>query len=79
MIKDFDLFCQNKGISDETNSYINNSIRNSEPSRRVGGGKGNVRGFYSSKKMGLTIQFESHTLELCGIYLMEFDKNVYEY
>ncbi|KQL21236.1 TnsA endonuclease N-terminal domain-containing protein [Cytobacillus solani] len=79
MIKDFDLFCYKKGITDDTKNYINSSIRNSEPSRRVRSGKGNVRGFYSSKKMGLTIQFESHTLELCGIYLMEFDKNVYEF
>ncbi|WP_240620335.1 TnsA endonuclease N-terminal domain-containing protein [Peribacillus acanthi] len=79
MINDFDLFCKDKGIIDETKIYINNNIRNSEPSRRVRSGKGNVRGFYSSKKMGLTIQFESHTLELSGIYSMEFDKNVYEY
>lgn len=79
MIKDFELFCNKKGISDETKIYINNSIRNSEPARRVRSGKGNVSGFYSSKKMGLTIQFESHTLELCGIYLMEFNKNVYEF
>ncbi|MEO2077828.1 MAG: TnsA endonuclease N-terminal domain-containing protein [Bacillus sp. (in: firmicutes)] len=79
MIKDFDIFCSEKEISDETKNYINNSIRHSEPSRRVRSGAGNVRGFYSSKKMGLTIQFESHKLELCGIYLMEFDKSVYEY
>jgi putative transposase len=79
MIKDFDLFCKEKGISEETKKYINNNIRHSEPSRRVRSGAGNVRGFYSSKKMGLTIQFESHTLELCGIYLMEFDKNVHEF
>lgn len=79
MIKDFDVFCHKNGISDETKNYINNSIRNSEPARRVRSRVGNVPGFYSSKKMGLTIQFESHTLELCAIYLMEFDKNVYEY
>ncbi|WP_042142795.1 TnsA endonuclease N-terminal domain-containing protein [Paucisalibacillus sp. EB02] len=79
MIEDFDLFCTKKEINEETKKYINNSIRNSEPARRVQGRFGNVRGFYSSKKMGLTIQFESHKLELCAIYLMEFDKSIYEY
>ncbi|WP_245308267.1 TnsA endonuclease N-terminal domain-containing protein [Halalkalibacter urbisdiaboli] len=79
MIEDFDLFCCQKGISDENKKYINNSIRSAKPARRVRSGAGNVPGFYSSKKMGLTIQFESHKLELCAIYLMEFDKSVYEY
>lgn len=79
MIKDFDSFCSNKEISVGAKDYINNCIRNAEPARRVQSRAGNVRGFYSSKKMGLTIQFESHTLELCAIYLMEFDENVFEF
>lgn len=78
MIKDFDLFCDKYEISDDQKTYIN-IIRNSEPSRKVSSGPKNVHGFYSSKKMGLTIQFESHTLELSAIYLMEFDDDVYEY
>lgn len=54
-------------------------IRNSPPSRRVGSGGYNVSGRFSSRKMGVTIQFESHKVELPAIYLMEFDENVLEY
>ncbi|MDM5230201.1 TnsA endonuclease N-terminal domain-containing protein [Lysinibacillus pakistanensis] len=54
-------------------------IRQSPPSRRVGGGKHNVSGRYSSKKMGVTIQFESHKVELPTIYMLEFNDNVLEY
>ena len=36
------------------------------PSRRVRGGRSNVSGRYPSQKMGLTIQFESHRVELAG-------------
>jgi putative transposase len=78
MINDFDLFCTENGITEEQKVLIN-SIRTSDPARRVRSGGKNVPGFYSSKKMGLTIQFESHKLELCAIYLMEFDDDVYEF
>jgi putative transposase len=78
MINDFDLFCSENGITEEQKVLIN-SIRTSDPARRVRSGGKNVPGFYSSKKMGLTIQFESHKLELCAIYLMEFDDDVYEF
>ena len=54
-------------------------IRSSGPSRRVGGGRSNVSGRYPSKKMGVTIQFESHQVELAGIYEMEHDDGVLEY
>jgi putative transposase len=79
MIKDFDLFCNDNGIKDSTKNYISQSIRNSDPARRVKSRVGNVPGFYSSKKMGSTIQFESLTLELCAIYSMEFDTSIYEF
>jgi putative transposase len=46
-------------------------IRFSPPARRVQGRVGNVSGFYPSRKMGVTIQFESQSLELGAIYLME--------
>jgi len=49
------------------------------PSRRVGGGRSNVSGRYPSRKMGVTIQFESHRVELAGIYEMEHDDTVLEY
>jgi putative transposase len=69
---------KNLNLSKDTIQLIHN-IRNSEPSRKVGSNGKNVPGFYPSKKMGLTIQFESHKLELAGIYEKEHDKKVIEY
>ena len=54
-------------------------IRASDPARRVGGGRSNVSGRYPSRKMGVTIQFESHRVELAGIYEMEHDPEVLEF
>ena len=54
-------------------------VRSSEPARRVGGGPRNVSGCYPSRKMGVIIQFESHRVELAGIYEMEHDDSVLEY
>src|SRR3954447_14221564 len=54
-------------------------VRSSDPARRVGGGKRNVAGRYPSKKMGVTIQFESHRVELAAIYELEHDGDVLEY
>lgn len=54
-------------IPDPTRSVINH-IRSSGPARRVGSGYQNVSGRYPSKKMGVTIQFESHRVELAAIY-----------
>jgi transposase InsO family protein/transposase len=54
-------------------------IRAAPPTRRVRSRSGNVSGRYPSGKMGLTIQFESHTVELAGIYQMEYDSEVLEY
>jgi hypothetical protein len=54
-------------------------IRSSDPARRVGGGHRNVSGRYPSKKMGVTIQFESHRVELARIYELEHDPDVLEY
>jgi putative transposase len=54
-------------------------VRSSEPSRRVGGGRSNVTGRYPSKKMGVTIQFESHRVELPAIFELEHDSSVLEY
>lgn len=54
-------------------------IRSSEPSRSVDGGKKSVSGPFPSRKMGRTIQFESHRNELALIYRLEFDDDVLEY
>ncbi|MBE4906944.1 TnsA endonuclease N-terminal domain-containing protein [Bacillus luteolus] len=69
---------QDKGIPNDGMKQIQN-VRRSEPSRKVKSNGKNVPGFYPSKKMGLTIQFESHKLELAGIYEKEHDPNVIEY
>src|SRR5208283_4867703 len=57
---------QSLSIPEPTCSMIDH-IRSSDPSRRVGGGRSNVSGRYPSRKMGVTIQFESHRVELAGI------------
>ena len=50
---------------------IIDQVRSSEPARRVGGGRSNVSGLYTSRKMGKTIQFESHRVELAAVYEIE--------
>jgi putative transposase len=65
-------------LSEATRSLIR-QIRSSNPSRVVGGGRRNVTGRYPSRKMGVTIQFESHRVELAAIYELEYDSNVLEY
>jgi len=54
-------------------------IRASPPVRRVRSGRSNVCGRYPSRKMGVTIQFESHHVELAAIYEMEHNPDVLEY
>lgn len=54
-------------------------IRTTSPSRNVYGGRSNVCGRYPSKKMGHTVQFESHRNELAFIYEYEHDEDVLEY
>src|SRR5713226_5693257 len=65
-------------ISEKTQLLIE-GVRSSGPSRAVGSGKSNVRGRYPSRKMGLTIQFESHRNELPAIFELEHDLDVIEY
>jgi hypothetical protein len=54
-------------LSDQAKALVER-VRASPPARRVGGRAGNVSGRYPSRKMGVTIQFESHRGELAGIY-----------
>jgi putative transposase len=77
-IKDINLWYKQKGLSDQTIKEIK-FIHESEPSRRVKSRANNVSGFYPSKKMGVTIQFESRTVELAAIYEKEHNPNVLEY
>ena len=64
--------------SEEARSVITR-VRSSDPARRVGGGRRNVAGRYPSRKMRVTIQFESHRVELAAIYELEHDSDVVEY
>jgi putative transposase len=75
---EFNTWCNYLSLSHFSQELIQR-IRTSEPSRSVGGGSKNVFGRYPSRKMGVTIQFESHKVELPFIYQLEHDKNVLEY
>lgn len=76
--EEFRLWCRRTGLSQEAQDLIA-KIRSSAPARRVGGGRENVSGRYPSRKMGATIQFESHRVELAFVYEMEHDPEVLEY
>ena len=75
---DFKWWCQSLNLSDRAQTLIR-TIRSSEPERRVRSAAGNVSGFYPSRKMGRTIQFESHRNELAAVLEMEHDPDVIEF
>ncbi len=75
---EFIAWCNRLNLPQQTQQLIE-QIRSSDPSRRVGGGRKNVAGRYPSRKMGFTIQFESHKVELPHIYELEHDDDVLEY
>jgi hypothetical protein len=54
-------------------------VRSSPPVRHVSSRGSSVSGTYASRKMGCTIQFESHKVELWAVYTMEYDPQVLEY
>ena len=76
--EEFWEWSQRLGLSERALKTIEN-IRSLPPSRRVQGRGKNVSGVYPSTKMGVTIQFESHKVELWAIYLMEHDPEVKEF
>jgi putative transposase len=65
-------------LSENAQSIIRNIV-DSDPARRVQSGRSNVSGRYPSKKMGVTIQFESHHCELPFVIDMENDIDVLAY
>lgn len=65
-------------LPEQARSIIGHT-RSTGPARRVGGGKANMAGRYPSRKMGVSIQFESHRVELAGIYEMEHEAGTLEY
>lgn len=76
--QEFAAWCQRLCLSAEARATIDR-IRSSPPTRRVGGGRNNVSGRFPSRKMGVTIQFESHRVELAVAHDMEHDPEVLEY
>ena len=54
------------------------AIRKSPPSRRVRSGRGNTPVWFTSVKMGCTIQCESHTVAFPYAFSCELDDRVYE-
>jgi len=74
----FQQWCTQLQLPPATRTLIAR-LRTLPPSRRVQSRAGNVSGRYPSRKMGVTIQFESHTVELWAIYTMEHDPQVLEY
>jgi transposase InsO family protein len=70
--------CERLGLSGEARAIVE-TIRSSPPTRRVRSAAGNVSVRYPSRKMGVTIQAESHRVELAGLYEYEHDQQVLEF
>src|SRR3989442_4137109 len=75
---EFHQWCQKLQLPAATSDLIAR-IRYSPPTRRVQGRAGNVTGLYPSKKMGVMMQFESQSVELSAMYLMDHDASVTEF
>lgn len=75
---EFAEWCARLRLSPATVAAIE-EIRTSQPSRRVGANSRSVSGRFPSDKMGRTVQFESHTVELAGIWDYEHDPLVLEF
>jgi putative transposase len=70
--------CERLGLTGEARAIVE-TIRSSPPTRRVRSAAGNVSVRYPSRKMGVTIQAESHRVELAGLYEYEHDRRVLEF
>ncbi len=68
--QEFDFWCKALNLSQSARTLVE-QIRRAAPSRRVQGYQRNVSGYYPSRKMRVTIQFESHHNELARIYELE--------
>src|SRR2546427_5680481 len=74
----FEQWCDRLQLPTATRDFLIR-LRASPPARRVQGRLFNVCGTFASRKMGVSIQFESHTVELWAMYAMEYDVQVLEY
>ena len=71
-------WCRARALAPSTCDYLS-TIRGSEAVRRVTSRANNVSGAYPSRKMGVTIQFESQNPELWAIVAMDRDESVLEF
>jgi putative transposase len=71
--EDFGSWCRQLGLPSVTVALIEN-IRSSQPVRAAHSSIGNVTGRFPSRKMGVTIQFESHKNELAFIREYEYER-----
>src|SRR5712692_6260696 len=74
----FEQWCRARALAPSTCDYLS-TIRGSQPVRRVTSRANNVSGAYPSRKMGVTIQFESQNPELWAIVMMDRDESVREF
>ncbi len=74
----FEQWCRARALAPSTCDYLS-TIRGSEAVRRVTSRANNVSGAYPSRKMGVTIQFESQNPELWAIVAMDRDESVLEF
>jgi putative transposase len=74
----FEQWCRALTLPPSTRDYLA-TIRGRLPVRRVTSRAGNVSGIYPSQKMGVTIQFESHKVELWTILVMDHDPEVLKF
>lgn len=75
--REYELWCHRLKINERARPLID-KIRSSGPIRLVRSSGSNVIGRYPSRKMGRTLQFESHRCELAFIQQMEHDNDVLE-
>ncbi len=76
--EEFLQWCRRLELSEQAQTVIT-QIQSAPPARRVQSADGNVSGRYPSRKMGWTVQAESHTVELCFARDAEHDEDVCEY
>jgi len=74
----YDQWCQAHALAPSTVSYLS-TIRGSQAVRHVTSRANNVSGVYPSRKMGVTIQFESQNPELWAIVAMDHDESVLDF
>lgn len=70
-------YCEKRKYSKKAQAEMK-YIRSADPSRRVKSARGNASGSYPCRTMGVTVQFESHRVELPFIHKTDHDKDVLE-